>query len=212
MPFILALLYLLQRFYLQTSRQMRLLMIEAKAPLYTCFTEVDSSSVGATGSSGPSSTSGATTIRAFGWQSFYQTRVHSLIDQAQRPAYLQNCIQNWLNFILNLMVAVLAVILIATVVAWRDKFDVNAGGIGISTIVLIGFNQTLTRVIHTWTKLESSVGAVARVKRFVTDTESEDSRADLQLSTLVDDTTIEWPQPGKIKLDSLVASYRYASP
>ncbi|EQB45580.1 ABC transporter [Colletotrichum gloeosporioides Cg-14] len=39
LPFLCAILYLLQRFYLQTSRQVRLLGIEAKAPLYTHFSE-----------------------------------------------------------------------------------------------------------------------------------------------------------------------------
>jgi len=50
-PFVVALLYLLQSFYLQTSRQVRLLEIEAKAPLYTHFIE---------------SVAGSPTIRAFG--------------------------------------------------------------------------------------------------------------------------------------------------
>lgn len=46
-------MYLLQSFYLQTSRQDRLLEIEAKAPLYAHFGE---------------SVAGASTIRVFGWR------------------------------------------------------------------------------------------------------------------------------------------------
>ncbi|KAI8290846.1 ABC transporter atnG [Colletotrichum sp. SAR 10_98] len=57
LPFIATVVYFLQRFYLQTSRQIRLLGIEAKAPLYTCFSE---------------SVTGSVTIRAFGWQTQYQ--------------------------------------------------------------------------------------------------------------------------------------------
>ncbi|KAK3319769.1 ABC transporter [Cercophora scortea] len=166
-PFIFALLYLLQRFYLQTSRQMRLLMIEAKAPLYTHFSETESSTAAASGG-------GAVTIRAFGWQRFYQARASRLVDQSQRPAYLQSCIQHWLAFVLNLLMAVLAVVLVATVVTWRNSLDISAGGVGVSLIIIIGLSETLTRLIRTWTKLESSVGAVARVKRFVADTGVED--------------------------------------
>ncbi|KAI8306537.1 ABC transporter atnG [Colletotrichum sp. SAR11_59] len=59
LPFIATVVYFLQRFYLQTSRQIRLLGIEAKAPLYTCFSE---------------SVAGSVTIRAFGWQTQYQER------------------------------------------------------------------------------------------------------------------------------------------
>ena len=72
-PFVVALLYLLQSFYLQTSRQVRLLEIEAKAPLYAHFIE---------------SVAGAPTIRAFGWESQYQERNYEFIDQSQRLAYL----------------------------------------------------------------------------------------------------------------------------
>ncbi|TPR02115.1 Proline racemase family protein [Aspergillus niger] len=39
-PFLAVILYLTQKFYLRTSRQMRLLDIEAKAPLYTHFLEL----------------------------------------------------------------------------------------------------------------------------------------------------------------------------
>ncbi|KAK2051157.1 P-loop containing nucleoside triphosphate hydrolase protein [Colletotrichum caudatum] len=77
LPFLATVVYFLQRFYLQTSRQIRLLGIEAKAPLYTHFSE---------------SVAGDATIRAFGWQAY--------------------CIQTWLTFILNLVVAVLAVVLL----------------------------------------------------------------------------------------------------
>jgi len=202
MPFIFAFLYLLQRFYLQTSRQMRLLMIESKAPLYTHFSEAESTSSGGAGSSASRGIgAGAVTIRAFGWQSFYEARASALADRSQQPAYLQNCIQSWLGFVLNTTVAVLAVILVATVVTWRDRLDINAGGVGVSLIILIGLSQTLARLIRTWTTLESSVGAVARVRRFVTETKSEDVPDR--------DAAPEWPRGGgAVEFDNLVASYK----
>lgn len=211
MPVIFAFLYLLQRFYLQTSRQMRLLMIEAKAPLYTHFTEAESISRGAAGSaSRQSGGDGATTIRAFGWQHFYQARASALVDQSQRPAYLQSCIQYWLAFVLNLAMAALAVILVSTVVTWRDKLNISTGSVGVSLVIIIGLSETLTRLINTWTKLESSVGAVARVKRFVTETGSEDTEGSVQVSGNEDDIPTDWPQPGAIEFDGVVASYRSA--
>ncbi|KAK1996035.1 ABC transporter [Colletotrichum falcatum] len=80
LPLLGLVLYIVQRFYLQTSRQVRLLEIEAKAPLYAHFS---------------------------------------------------------------------------------------------SLVMVIGFGEVLARLIQTWTRLESSVGAVARVRRFVTETETE---------------------------------------
>ncbi|KAK9772947.1 hypothetical protein SCAR479_10457 [Seiridium cardinale] len=177
--------HILTKYYLQTSRQVRLLEIEAKAPLYTHFLE---------------SVAGAATIRAFGWQTEYQKRNFSFIDSSQRPAYLQNCIQNALSFALGIIVAILTVILVAIVVTWPNKF--SAGSVGISLVTIMTFGLTLARLIKMWTQMESSIGAVARVKRFITETESEGDEA-------YDEPPATWPQTGTIQLQSVVASYKY---
>ncbi|KAK7753241.1 hypothetical protein SLS62_004760 [Diatrype stigma] len=184
-PFVVALLYFLQSFYLQTSRQVRLLEIEAKAPLYTHFIE---------------SVAGAPTIRAFGWQSQYQERNHRFIDRAQRPAYLQHCIQHWLGFVLDLLVTAIAVVLVAIVVTWKDKF--SAGNVGVSLVMVMTFSSVLMRLIKIWTMMESSVGAVARVKRFVADTESEDKSDGWKAEVARD-----WPTQGNIEFRNLVAAH-----
>ncbi|KAI0170239.1 ABC transporter [Pestalotiopsis sp. NC0098] len=183
-PFVLAALYALQSFYLRTSRQVRLLEIEAKAPLYTHFLE---------------SVAGAATIRAFGWQSVYQERNYKLIDQSQRPAYLQYCIQHWLSFVLDMLVTALAVILVAVIVTWKDKF--TAGNVGVSLVMVMTFSTVLMRLIKMWTMMESSIGAVARVKRFATETESEERDSP---STEV---AADWPRQGAIEFRSLVAAH-----
>ncbi|KIW14386.1 hypothetical protein PV08_07168 [Exophiala spinifera] len=188
LPLLAVLVYFLQRFYLQTSRQMRLLSIEARAPLYTHFTE---------------SVAGAVTIRAFGWQSQYEKKCCHHIDVAQAPAYLQSCIQHWLNFVLDVLVTVLAVVLVATVVTWHDKF--SSGSVGVGLIMVTGFNEILARLIQNLTKAESSVGAVARVMRFVRETEPEDPRDQLG------STPPDWPSNGAVEFVSIVASYQGVS-
>ncbi|TDZ36526.1 ABC transporter atnG [Colletotrichum spinosum] len=184
LPFIATVVYFLQRFYLQTSRQIRLLGIEAKAPLYTHFSE---------------SVAGGATIRAFGWQARYQERNYHHIDLSQKPNYVQSCIQAWLTFVLNLVVAVLAVVLVGVVVTWHDEF--SAGSVGVSLVMVIGFSEVLARLIQSWTKLESSVGAVARVRRFVAETETE------QTAGKGDQSSEDWPRGGAVNFSDVVASY-----
>ncbi|KAI1080070.1 ABC transporter [Whalleya microplaca] len=183
-PFVVVLLYFLQSFYLQTSRQVRLLEIEAKAPLYTHFME---------------SVAGAPTIRAFGWQSQYQDRNYKFIDQAQRPAYLQYCIQHWLGFVLDILVTAIAVVLVAVIVTWKDKF--SAGNVGVSLVMIMTFSSVLMRLIKVWTMMESSIGAVARVKRFVAHTESEEK------SSWKAEVAQDWPAQGNVEFKSLVAAH-----
>ena len=203
LPFIFAFLYFLQRFYLRTSRQMRLLMIEGKAPLYTHFTEAESTSSAVAGSSASRGVgAGSVTIRAFGWERFYQARAYSLVDQSLRTAYMQSCVQTWLIFVVQTTVGVLAVIIVATVVTWKEELNIKAGGVGVSLIILIGLSQYLASLISSWTMLETRVGAVARVKSFLADTESEPGP----------DSEVEWARGrGVVEFEDVVASYRYKS-
>ncbi|UKZ81279.1 hypothetical protein TrVFT333_009051 [Trichoderma virens FT-333] len=187
-PFFAIFIYFLQSFYLQTSRQIRLLAIEAHAPLFTHFSE---------------SIAGAVTIRAFGWQSYHQERNYRLIDASQRPVYLQSCIQHWLSFVLEIMTAVLAVLLVSTVLVWKDRF--SPGSVGVSLITVIGFSEVLVRLVQTWTTLEPSIGAVSRVKRFAEETETEDRS---EKGVYVPAT---WPQAGVIEFAGWTASYGIAT-
>lgn len=184
-PVLAIAVYFLQRFYLLTSRQVRLLGIEARAPLVTHFTE---------------SIAGAITIRAFGWQEKHQELDYRHIDVAQKPDYLQSCIQHWLGFVLDVMVTVLAVALIGTVVTWHGKF--SPGDVGVSLLMVMDFASVVAALIREWTMLESSIGAVARIKRFSEESEEEDStgRSDI--------VPPEWPQAGAMRFTNVMASYQ----
>ncbi|KAK4074366.1 hypothetical protein Trihar35433_3840 [Trichoderma harzianum] len=183
-PFFAVYVYFLQSFYLQTSRQIRLLAIEAHAPLFTHFSE---------------SIAGAVTIRAFGWQSYHQERNYRLIDASQRPVYLQSCIQHWLSFVLEMVTTVLAVLLVSTVLIWKDRF--SPGSVGVSLVTVIGFSEVLVRLVQTWTTLEPSIGAVSRVKRFAEETETEERE---EKGAYVPAT---WPQAGAIEFAGWTTSY-----
>lgn len=183
-PFFAVYVYFLQSFYLQTSRQIRLLAIEAHAPLFTHFSE---------------SIAGAVTIRAFGWQSYHQERNYRLIDASQRPVYLQSCIQHWLSFVLEMVTTVLAVLLVSTVLIWKDRF--SPGSVGVSLVTVIGFSEVLVRLVKTWTTLEPSIGAVSRVKRFSEETETEERQ---EKGAYVPAT---WPQAGAIEFAGWSTSF-----
>lgn len=186
-PVLGTLIFFLQKFYLLTSRQVRLLGIEAKAPLYSCFTD---------------SVAGATTIRAFRWQRAYQQRFYGLIDNFQRPEYIQSCVQHWLSFILDTIVAAMAVVVVAIIVIWPDKFD--TGSVGVSLVMIIGFSTTLMRVIRSWTAMESSIGAISRIRQYTHDT-APDNRQNLNMADP------DWVQNGSIVIENLRACYRSAN-
>ena len=149
------------------------------------------------------STNGANTIRAFGWQRAFRQKLHILLDRSQRPVYLLYCIQQWLALALDLIVAVLAVILVTILVVWRGSFD--PGAVGVSLVTVMTFNQVLTLLVKSWTALETSIGAVGRVKSFVEKTTSEETELGIRQPLVGPDN---WPTRGAICFRNVTAAYK----
>ncbi|KAF6816591.1 ABC transporter [Colletotrichum plurivorum] len=182
-PFIGGLLYCIQRFYLRTSRQLRLLDLEAKSPLYTNFLDT----IG-----------GVATIRAFGWSEDAVRQNNALLDTSQRPAYLLSLIQRWLAFVLGMVVAVLAL----SVVTLSTQLRSNAGFAGASMVSLMSFGKILANLVQMYTQLETSIGAVGRLKSFSDATPREQMDGDHWA------VPASWPESGKIEVKGVSASYR----
>lgn len=184
-PLLLVALYYLQNFYLRTSRQLRLLEIEARAPLFTVFQET---------------VDGLDTIVSFGWCAQWKERFFTTLDASQKPYYLLFCIQRWLILVLGFIVAVMAAILVTF--ATQIKGLSSAGSIGVGLIALLNFNDRMNLLIVEWTTLETSLGAIARLKAFSQDTLVEDD---------IDDEEVEdrWPSEGCVEFRDTSAKYRY---
>lgn len=120
-----------------------------------------------------------------------------LIDTSQRPAYLLGMIQQWLNLVLDLVVAVLATALTALAVQLHS----SSGFTGASLVTLLGFGENLSGIVIYFTRLETSIGAIARLKTFNETVKPEDN----------DDEDLvppeDWPQKGVIEMKDVSASY-----
>lgn len=185
LPFVLLAMYLLQKFYLCTSRQIRLMDLETKAPLYSNFLET---------------LSGLITIRAFGWTHEMKKRNMDFLDASQRPFYFLYCIQVWLVLVIDLLVAALAVILVLLIVKLRQS-STDAGFVGLALVNIMSFNMTLSTVIINSTATETSLGAISRIKSFVASTSSENRPEESQA------VPMDWPSKGDIIISNVSASY-----
>ena len=184
-PFSFCILYVLQRIYLRTSRQLRLLDLEEKSPLFTHFVET---------------LDGLVTIRAFGWQRAWISRNIRLLDQSQKPFYLLYSIQRWLNLVLDLVVAAFAILVVA--LATQLPAYSGGGALGVALVNIISLNTSLAYLIEAWTQLETSLGAVARVKSFESGTSSENSNGANQ------DPPANWPSTPAVEMTNVTAAYR----
>ncbi|KAM7206938.1 hypothetical protein V8F33_000037 [Rhypophila sp. PSN 637] len=181
-PFLIVLLYVVQRFYLRTSRQLRLLDLEAKSPLYTHFLDT---------------MKGITTIRAFGFVREEIAKNIRLINTSQRPTYLLYMVQQWLNLVLDVVVMVMAAALTALAV----KLHSNSGFTGASLVTLMGFGDSLGGIVLQYTKLETSIGAIGRLKTFNDTVKPEDK----EVEDIIPPP--EWPDRGEVVLKNVSASY-----
>ncbi|KNG80863.1 hypothetical protein ANOM_010919 [Aspergillus nomiae NRRL 13137] len=171
-------------FYLRTSRQLRILDLEAKAPILRHAMDT----VG-----------GLVTIRAFGWQNQYRNLANTNLEVSQRPFYLLMVAQVWLGLVLDFVMTGFAVVLMGIGVAKLG--NVSAGDMGLALTSTINIGIWMKTLIKFWMNLETSLGAVARVKDFEQNLESEDLPGERKIPPAI------WPAQGNIEFREVTASY-----
>lgn len=184
LPFLSLTVYLLQRFYLRTSRQLRYMDLETQAPLLDAIQET---------------MGGVSTIRAFGWQSASHRKFLTLLDCSQRPYYLLLCIQRWLSLMLDILTAVIATVVVSLAVSIPSTS--SAGSLGLALLNILGFNSQLSAFVVAWTTIETSASAVFRCQNF------EQTTPDERLPLEIAEPSRDWPSEGKIIIQDLRATY-----
>ena len=184
LPFIFVAILLVQRFYLRTSRRLRILDIESRGPVLSHFLDF---------------ISGGPTIRAFGWAEQYISRANQALVECQKPFYGLAFAQQWLNLVLDLLNAGMAIIVVSIAV---NTNMYSSGLTGLALLGIVGFGQSVKSFISTWTALELAMGAVARIQHLETTTASEHLPAEKE--TLPPN----WPSAGHIVFEGVEASYR----
>ncbi|KAK2049863.1 ABC transporter [Colletotrichum somersetense] len=190
LPLLIPVFYAIQHFYLRTSRQVRLLDIENKAPLYSQLIET---------------LEGLATVRAFRWEDdFEKINLHRL-DNSQRPSYLLTCLQRWLTFSVDMVIAAIAIVLMALVTTLREQ--IGPGFIGVALTNVLSFGGIVKAIITSWVTLEVSLGAVARVRNFTLTTRPEGGS-----ETHLAEPEGGWPSRGAIEICGATASYSSFGP
>ncbi|KAK2760146.1 ABC multidrug transporter [Colletotrichum kahawae] len=186
-PFLLATLHFVQSFYLRTSRQLRFLDLEARSPLQTNLMET---------------VQGLATIRAFGWAAQSIEANHDLVDASQKPVYLLYMVQRWLQLVLELIIAIMAIL----VAAIAPQMPSTSGGLlGVALIQLMSLSQELKMIVINYTNLETSLTAISRMKAFEKDTPSENHPSgDIGVYKMPHSG---WPQEGSVSFNTATVSY-----
>jgi ATP-binding cassette subfamily C (CFTR/MRP) protein 1 len=183
-PACVIVLALIQTYYLRTSRQLRLLDIEAKAPLFSQLLET---------------LNGVLCIRGVGWTHKYMQSNQELLDASQKPYYLLWCIQRWLALVLDLFVAGVAVLLVALATTHRSS---STAFLGVAMYNVVSFSSTLQKLVTEWTQLETAMSAINRIRSYVSNTASED------LDSETSEPPESWLSKGEIEFADVSAAFQ----
>ncbi|EED19895.1 multidrug resistance protein, putative [Talaromyces stipitatus ATCC 10500] len=188
LPACILVVFVVQKTYLRTSRQLRFLELESRAGVFSNFLE---------------SVEGIETIRSFGWSKAMIEENILSVENSQRPEFLLLCLQRWLNIVLDLLAAVIATSTVAIAAAYRTH--ITGAQVGIALNIMLVANTTLLRLVENWTVLETSLGALSRLKTLEEVTPSEGGTAE----TL--EPPANWPSRGNIEFKNITASYQSRS-
>ncbi|KAF2421220.1 putative ABC transporter [Tothia fuscella] len=184
-PACMLVVYYIQRVYLRTSRQLRYLELESRAEVFSSFMK---------------SIKGLETIRSFGWSKATVQQNILSVDHSQRPEFLLMCAQRWLNVVLDLLAAAIAISVVAIAVGFRKH--ISGAQVGIALNVMLVANTTLLKLVESWTTLETSLGAIACLKILEQVTPSEERK----YRNLVPPEA--WPTEGYVEFRNITALYQ----
>ncbi|ULT79395.1 hypothetical protein L3Y34_010196 [Caenorhabditis briggsae] len=183
--FLAVVYYLILRFYISTSRQLKRLESASRSPIYSHFQE---------------SIQGASSIRAFGV-------VDQFIEQSQQRvddylvAYYPSVVANrWLAVRLEMVGNLIVLSAAGAAVYFRDSPGLSAGLVGLSVSMALNITQTLNWAVRMTSELETNIVAVERIKEYtITPTEGNNSKA---LGSP------NWPERGEISIKNFSIRYR----
>ena len=112
-------------------------------------------------------------------------------------ALLLAMVQHWLTLTLDMVIAITATTLVGLLTQLRSSSSLS----GASLVTLMTLSQSLSDIVRAYASLETSIGAVGRLRRFITQTGTEcDAQDDGHLDP-------KWPSKGAIQAQGVWARY-----
>ncbi|XP_050405988.2 multidrug resistance-associated protein 1 [Patella vulgata] len=176
--------YLIQCFYIPTSRQLKRIESVTRSPIYTHFSET---------------INGASTIRAYGASNRFIEDIKNKVDKNQ-IFYFAGLVSNrWLG--LNLDVVSSVVVFAASILAVQST-DTGAGDIGLSVSYALQIAAAISWMVRQMSDLETNIVSVERVLEY----SKIDSEAELTIPE--NQPRPDWPDQGCVSWFDYETRYR----
>ncbi|GAB5588211.1 hypothetical protein Unana1_03111 [Umbelopsis nana] len=145
----------IQRYYLQTSRELKRLDSVSKSPIYSFFQQTLSGS-------------GVATVRAFEQQERFLHENRCRLDENQKAYFPSISCNRWLAVRLEFLGSIIifgAAMLAVIEVVFIGNLD--AGLVGLSVSYALGTTQALNWVIRSFCEIETNIVSVERIKEYI---------------------------------------------
>ncbi|KAK8776949.1 hypothetical protein V5799_029711 [Amblyomma americanum] len=180
-----VLYYLIQAFYVATSRQLKRLESVTRSPIYTHFSET---------------LSGVSTIRAYGAQERFVQESNQRVDHNQMCYYPSTISNRWLavrlEFCGNLIV------LSAALFAVFGSEHLDGGLVGLSLSYALSITATMNWMVRMSCEFETNIVAVERIMEY--------TRSPTEAAWEIPEAKppVEWPQGGEVQFRDYATRYR----
>ncbi|KAL3268300.1 hypothetical protein HHI36_007418 [Cryptolaemus montrouzieri] len=140
--------YLIQKFYIETSRQLKRLEAISRSPIYSYFSE---------------SVAGAPSIRAFNAEARFTSEFESKCDFNNSCFYLSTISNRWMSLRLEMLGNL---IVFFTVIFGVTVKHLNAGLIGLSVTYALEITETLNYLVRIASEMETNIVSVERIREY----------------------------------------------
>ncbi|XP_074651922.1 multidrug resistance-associated protein 1-like isoform X2 [Tubulanus polymorphus] len=177
--------YMVQRFYIPTSRQLKRVESTTRSPIYVNFSET---------------ITGASTIRAYSRQEAFQLESARRVDKNLIFYFAGIASNRWLGYRLEFVGSL--IVLSAALFAVIGRGSISGGLVGLSISYALQITSSLNWMVRMSSDLETNVVSVERVKEYAeTPTEADWYEPSANLDP-------EWPEEGQVAFDGYKTRYR----
>ncbi|CAI6344119.1 unnamed protein product [Macrosiphum euphorbiae] len=177
--------YIMQRFFVATSRQLQRLESISRSPIYSHFSET---------------IEGTTSIRAYGAQSKFILQSEQIVDFNQSCFYPKTVADRWM--ILRVETIGNFIIFFTSVFSVLRRDTLSPGIVGLSVSYALQITRFLNLLIRATSDVETNIVAVERVKEYA------ETPQEAPWEVPSTQPPREWPTSGEIQFKNLKVRYR----
>ncbi|XP_052070591.1 multidrug resistance-associated protein 1-like isoform X3 [Mytilus californianus] len=177
--------FALQRLYVSTSRQLRMMASAARSPIFSHFGET---------------ISGCSTIRAFQQEERFMIESARRFDVLNTRRSLARSVEKWLHIRLDWLGSIIVLCVCLLVVVNKD--DISPGIVGLAITYALNVTNCIEWLVKLTTNAETNIISLERIKEY--------SETPTEADWIVENKRPEhdWPNEGKVEMDNYGVRYR----